>query len=91
VPHDLIVKNLMDRISICESLLKRNKIEPFLKRLITHDEKSITTIIYEEDRDRNKMKQTMAKSGLTPKKVMLCVVELERNRSLRLTAARSND
>jgi len=39
VPHDLTVKNLMDRISICESLLKRIEIEPFLKRLITGDEK----------------------------------------------------
>ncbi|KAG5323660.1 SETMR methyltransferase, partial [Pseudoatta argentina] len=36
--HDLTVKNLLDRISICKSLLKYNKIEPFLKRLITVDE-----------------------------------------------------
>jgi len=42
MPHDLTVKNLMDRISICKSLLKRNKIEPFLKRLITGNEKWIT-------------------------------------------------
>ena len=32
----------MDRVSICESLLKRNEIEPFLKRMITGDEKWIT-------------------------------------------------
>jgi len=38
MPH-LTLKNLMDRIFICESLLKRNKIELFLKRLITSDEK----------------------------------------------------
>jgi len=37
--HDLIVKNLMDRIFICESLLKQNEIESFFKRLITGDEK----------------------------------------------------
>jgi len=36
------VKNLMDRISIYKSLLKRNEIEPFLKRLITGDDKWIT-------------------------------------------------
>jgi len=36
---DLTVKNLVDRISICESLLKRNEIEPVLKRLIMGDEK----------------------------------------------------
>jgi len=30
-------------------------------------------------------------SGLTPRKVMLCVMILERNRSLRTAVARSND
>ncbi|KAG5348438.1 SETMR methyltransferase, partial [Acromyrmex charruanus] len=62
--HDLTVKNLMDRISICESLLKRNKIEPFLEKLITGDEKWITY-------DNN------AKLGLTPKKMMLCGIGKE--------------
>jgi len=38
--HDLTVKNLMDWISICESL--QNKIKPFLKRLISGNEKWIT-------------------------------------------------
>ncbi|XP_067206337.1 histone-lysine N-methyltransferase SETMAR-like [Linepithema humile] len=42
VPHDLTLKNVMGRISICESLLKRNQIEPFLKRLTTGDEKWVT-------------------------------------------------
>ena len=42
VPHELTQKNLMDRISICESLLNRNKSDPFLKRLVTGDEKWIT-------------------------------------------------
>jgi len=32
----------MHQISVCELLLKRNKIEPFLKKLITSDEKWIT-------------------------------------------------
>ena len=32
----------MDRINICDTLLKRNEIEPFLKRMITNDEKWIT-------------------------------------------------
>nr|KAF7390449.1 hypothetical protein H0235_017611 [Vespula pensylvanica] len=31
VSHDLIMKNLIDRISICELLLKRNDIELCLK------------------------------------------------------------
>ena len=42
VPHELTVKHLMDRVSICELLLKRNEIEPFFKRIITGDENWIT-------------------------------------------------
>ncbi|GFU33417.1 hypothetical protein TNCV_4362391 [Trichonephila clavipes] len=33
---------MMDRISICETLSKRNEIGPFLKRMVTGDEKWIT-------------------------------------------------
>lgn len=39
VPHELMEKNLLDRISACDSLLKRNEIDPFLKRMVTSDEK----------------------------------------------------
>ena len=39
VPHQLKEIHLTQRISICDSLLKRNEINPFLKRLITGDEK----------------------------------------------------
>ncbi|GFT97945.1 mariner transposase [Trichonephila clavipes] len=39
---------MMDRISICKSLAKRNEIDPFLKRMVTGDEKwSHTTILCE--------------------------------------------
>ncbi|PIO60600.1 hypothetical protein TELCIR_17900 [Teladorsagia circumcincta] len=31
----------MERVSVCDSLLKRNKNEPFLKRMVTGDEKWI--------------------------------------------------
>ena len=34
VPHELSVRNMMDRINICDTLLKRDEIEPFLKRMI---------------------------------------------------------
>ena len=56
IPHELSVRNMMDRINICDTLLKRNEIEPFLKRMITGDEKWITyptrkwTIQLEKDR-----------------------------------------
>ncbi|GFU47559.1 histone-lysine N-methyltransferase SETMAR [Trichonephila clavipes] len=33
---------MMDRISICEALAKRNEIDPFLKRRVTEDEKWVT-------------------------------------------------
>ncbi|GFV69796.1 histone-lysine N-methyltransferase SETMAR [Trichonephila clavipes] len=39
VPHQLTPKNMMDRIFIYEVLIKRNEIDPFLKRMITGDEK----------------------------------------------------
>ena len=42
VPHELSEKNLNDRVITCTSLLARNKIEPFLDRMITGDEKWIT-------------------------------------------------
>ncbi|GFY01576.1 histone-lysine N-methyltransferase SETMAR [Trichonephila clavipes] len=42
VPHQPTPKNMMDGISICEALAKRNKIDPFLKRMVTGDEKWVT-------------------------------------------------
>ena len=38
VPHELSVKKKMDRLNMCDTLPKRNEIEPFLKRIITADE-----------------------------------------------------
>ncbi|XP_067133238.1 cholesterol transporter ABCA5-like [Centruroides vittatus] len=35
IPYDLMEKNLLDRISICDSLERRNENEPFLKHLVT--------------------------------------------------------
>ena len=39
VPHNLSERNKEDRISIATSLLSRVKIEPFLNRIVTGDEK----------------------------------------------------
>ncbi|GFS84598.1 histone-lysine N-methyltransferase SETMAR [Trichonephila clavipes] len=41
VSHQLTPKNMMDRISICEALTKRNEIDTFLKRMVNGDEKWI--------------------------------------------------
>jgi len=65
---------MMNRINICDRLLKRNEIEPFLKRMIIGDEKRI---IYDNPtRKRSWIKkgekaQAIVKPGLTRKKVML--------------------
>ena len=39
VPHKLTEENLANRMSICNSLLKRHESDPFLKRIVTGDEK----------------------------------------------------
>ena len=39
VPHKLSEKNLLDRISTCNSLLKHNKNVPFLKQIVMGSEK----------------------------------------------------
>lgn len=41
LPHDLTDRQLMKRVDVCDLLLKKNSKEPFLKRLITGDEKWI--------------------------------------------------
>lgn len=77
VPHELTQKNLMDRISICESLLNRNKIDPFLERMVTGDVKWITYIKNIKPKrswkKRDEPSEMVTKPGLTAEKVLLCV------------------
>ena len=76
VSHELTVKNLMERVSICELLLKRNEIEPFLKRMIPGDEKWITYDNNVRKRSWSKpgeASETVAKPVLMSRKVMLSV------------------
>lgn len=76
VPHNLTEKNLTDRISICDSLYKRNENTPFLKQLVTGDEKWIVYNNVERKRSWGKRDEpplTTPKAGLHPRKVMLCV------------------
>jgi len=42
VPHELTQENIFDPIDACESLLNRNKIDSFLKRMVTGDERWVT-------------------------------------------------
>ncbi|GFU51868.1 histone-lysine N-methyltransferase SETMAR [Trichonephila clavipes] len=39
VPHQLTPKKMIDGISLCESLAKRNEMDPFLKRMVIRNEK----------------------------------------------------
>jgi len=74
--HDLTEKNLMDRISICDSLYKRDEETPFLKQVVTGDKKWIIYNNFERKRSwekRNESPLVTLKAGLHPKKVMLCV------------------
>ena len=76
VPHDLTQKNIFARMDACESLLNRNKIDPFLKRMVTGDKKWVTYDNVKRKRSWSKSgeaAQTMAKPGLTARKVLLCV------------------
>lgn len=45
VPHELKETHLTQRINSCDLLKKRNENDPFLKRLITGDEKWVVTTI----------------------------------------------
>ena len=59
----------MQRVSIIDSLLKRNNFEPFFKQLITGDEKWMTY-------DKNVRQRSWSKHGQAPQsrnEVMLCV------------------
>ena len=76
VPHKLREKNLLDCISACDSLLKHNENVPFLKQIVTSDEKWILYNNVEWKRSWGKWNEpppTTLKAGLHPKKVMLCI------------------
>ncbi|GFT59637.1 histone-lysine N-methyltransferase SETMAR [Trichonephila clavipes] len=73
VSHQLTPKNMMDRISICEALTKRNEIDPFLKRMVTGDEKWVRYENIVRKRlwpKRGEAAQTVAKPGLPTRKAL---------------------
>lgn len=72
----------MDLVSICESLLKRNEIEPFLKQMIRSDEKWITydnklwKVLWSKAQETFK---SVANPRLMPREVMLSVWWVEKD------------
>ena len=76
VPRKLSENNLLNRISACDSLLKHNENVPFLKQIVTGDEKWVLYNHAERKRTwgkRNEPPPTTPKASLHPKKVMLCI------------------
>ncbi|GFU84720.1 histone-lysine N-methyltransferase SETMAR [Trichonephila clavipes] len=66
VPLVLTERNLCCRIDVCDSLLKRHENDPFLKRIITGDEKG-------HGAKKNEPSQTISKADIHQKKMMLSV------------------
>lgn len=76
VPHNLTESQLLVRITTCDFLLKRNQNEPFLKRLITGDEKWIVYNNIQRKRSwckHNESAPTTSKADTHQRKVMLSI------------------
>lgn len=76
IPHELKKIHLMQRINICDMLLRRNQTNPFLKKLITGDEKWIVYNNVKRKRSWSKPgepPQTTPKAETHQKKVMLSI------------------
>ena len=76
LPHQLKEIHLTQRINICDSLLKRNEFDPFLKNLITGDEKWIVYNNVNRKRSwvmQDEPAQTTSKAEIHQKKIMLSV------------------
>jgi histone-lysine N-methyltransferase SETMAR len=76
VPHPLSTDNLVQRASICASLLSRQKHKPFLERIVTGDEKWVRYINVCRRRqwlDPGQKPFPDVNSDSYSKKVMLCV------------------
>ncbi|GFU96077.1 hypothetical protein TNCV_2564851 [Trichonephila clavipes] len=74
---------MMNQISICEALAKWNEMDPFLKQLVTGDEKWVTCYNIVRKRSWSKCDeaaQTVAKPGLTARKVLLCICLMDYSR-----------
>ncbi|GFY03135.1 hypothetical protein TNCV_981401 [Trichonephila clavipes] len=67
---------MTDRISICEALAKRHEIDPFLKWMVTGDEKWVTYDSVVRKRlwsNCGEAAKRVAKQGLTARKVLLYI------------------
>ncbi|KAG6798618.1 teneurin-m isoform X2 [Apis mellifera caucasica] len=76
VPHELKEKHLTRRINNCDLLKKRNENDPFLKQVITGDEKWVVYNNIKRKRWWSRPREparTTSKAGIRRKKVLLSV------------------
>ena len=75
LPLELSEKHLMDRVSVCDSLMKRNESVPFLKQIVTSCEKCFfySSVKWKRPRGEREEPLIVPKADLHPKKVMLCI------------------
>ncbi|GFU24747.1 hypothetical protein TNCV_793721 [Trichonephila clavipes] len=74
---------MMDRISICEVLAKRKEIDPFLKQMVTGDEKGVTYDTIKRKRSwskRGEVVQSVAKPELVIRKLVRLKPAVGQNR-----------
>lgn len=76
--HELTQTGPLDRIFVSKTLPKRNKTEPFVKRVAVRK----TVHIYNNVQVKKRAPQSVAKPRLTPNAIRL--MGLERNRALRI-------
>lgn len=76
VPHALSERNMMDRLNVSALLIEKDLEIPFLKRLVTGDEKWIVYNNVHRQRSwsaKGSEPTTTVKPRLTPFKIMLCI------------------
>jgi len=76
VPHELKEIHLTKRMNVCDQLTKREENDPFLKRMITGDEKWIVYNNVSRKRSwsrRDEAPERQAKADIHQKKVMLSI------------------
>lgn len=75
-PHALNEQQLLNRMTVCTSLLTRHDVDPFLERIVCCDEKWVLYVNAERKKQwlgAGEEPIPTAKPGLHPKKVLLCV------------------
>ncbi|XP_076764836.1 histone-lysine N-methyltransferase SETMAR-like [Xylocopa sonorina] len=73
VPHVLTERNLCRRVDACDSLLKRQENDPFLKRIITGDEKWVVYNNVKRKRSwsrKDEPAQSVSKANIHQKKLL---------------------